>query len=86
MANPQLEAEVWQLREEVKELTLQLEEMRKYQLENSRIYSWNIRDILNREKDINVKFLDFSKSIEALAKWQEWIDKIIEKIKKILPL
>lgn len=86
MNNPQLEAEVWQLREEVKELTLQLEEMKKYQTENSRIYSWNIRDILNREKDINVKFLDFSKSIEAITKWQEWIDKIIEKIKKILPL
>ena len=86
MANPQLEAEVWQLREEVKELTLQLEEMRKYQLENSKIYSWNIRDILNREKEIDVKFLDFSKSIEAITKWQEWIDKIIEKIKKFLPI
>lgn len=86
MNNPQLEAEVWQLREEVKELTLQLEEMKKSQLENSRIYSWNIRDILNREKAIDVKFLDFSKSIEAITKWQEWIDKIIEKIKKILPI
>ena len=86
MNNPQLEAEVWQLREEVKELTLQLEEMKKSQLENWRIYSWNIRDILNREKAIDVKFLDFSKSIEAITKWQEWIDKIIEKIKKILPL
>ena len=86
MANPQLEAEVWQLREEVKELTLQLEEMRKYQLDNSKIYSWNIRDILNREKEIDVKFLDFSKSIEAITKWQEWIDKIIEKIKKFLPI
>jgi len=86
MANPQLEAEVWKLREEIKELTLQLEEMKKSQLENSKIYSNNIRDIFNREKDIDVKFLDFSASIEAFTKWKEWIDKIIEKIKKFLPI
>ena len=54
--------------------------------ENINMKKSELREIACSIKDFDVKFLDFTKSIEAIQKWQEWIDKIIEKIKKVLPI
>jgi hypothetical protein len=36
--------------------------------------------------DAKSKISEFAKSIDGIAEWKKWIDKIIEKIKKILPI
>jgi hypothetical protein len=36
--------------------------------------------------DAKSKFSEFTKSIDGITEWKSWIDKIIAKIKKLLPI
>ena len=79
MNNPQLEAEVWQLRDELKQLREDFDELQKEQKRENKSYTDNFREML-------VKRNEFNESMKSLLDWKKWIDTIIEKIKKILPI
>lgn len=74
-----LEQQVWELREENKELKERLEVIEKNFEKMQKKDSHEFSEIINKMKDFNEKIASF-------LSWKEWIDKIIEKIKKILPI
>lgn len=74
-----IEQQVWELKEENKELKERLEEMEKNFEKMQKKDSHEFSEIINRMKEFNEKLAWF-------LSWKEWIDKIIEKIKKILPI
>ena len=79
MNNPQLEAEVWQLREELKQLREDFDELKNEQKREYKTYTNDFREMLAKRKE-------FNESMKSLLDWKKWIDTIIEKIKKILPV
>ena len=79
MNNPQLEAEVWQLREELKQLREDFDELQKEQKRENKTYTDDFREILIKRKE-------FNESMKSLLDWKKWIDDFIEKVKKILPI
>lgn len=79
MNNPQLEAEVWKLREELKQLREDFDELKNEQKREYKTYTNDFREML-------VKRQEFNESMKSLLDWKKWIDTIIEKIKKILPI
>lgn len=79
MNNPQLEAEVWQLREELKQLREDFDELQNEQKREYKTYTNDFREMLVKRKE-------FNESMKSLLDWKKWIDTIIKKIKKILPI
>jgi len=79
MNNPQLEAEVWKLREELKQLREDFDELKNEQKKENKSYIDNFREMLIKQKEIYEEY-------SVLAQWKQWIDDFIEKIKKILPI
>ena len=79
MNNPQLEAEVWQLKEELKQLREDFDELKNEQKKEYKSYTDDFREMLVKRKE-------FNESMKSLLDWKKWIDTIIEKIKKILPI
>jgi len=74
-----LEQQVWEQREQINELTEKVNVLEKY-----------IRDMEKWEKhDLNEMLIgikEFNEQMKSLLDWKKWIDTIIEKIKKILPI
>lgn len=74
-----LEQQVWEQREQINELTEKVNVLEKY-----------IRDMNKNEKhdieEIFIKRKEFNDNMKSLLDWKKWIDTIIEKIKKILPI
>lgn len=79
MNNPQLEAEVWKLREELKQLREDFDELKNEQKKEYKTYTNDFREMLIKRKEIHEQY-------SILAQWKKWIDDFIEKIKKILPI
>lgn len=79
MNNPQLEAEVWKLREELKQLREDFDELKNEQKREYKTYTNDFREMLVKRKEIHEQY-------SILAQWKKWIDEFIEKIKKILPI
>ena len=79
MNNPQLEAEVWQLREELKQLREDFDELQNEQKMEYKSYTNDFREMLIKRKE-------FNESMKSLLDWKKWIDDFIEKVKKILPI
>lgn len=79
MNNPQLEAEVWKLREELKQLREDFDELKNEQKREYKSYTNDFREMLIKRKE-------FNESMKSLLDWKKWIDDFIEKVKKILPI
>lgn len=79
MNNPQLETEVWKLREELKQLREDFDELKNEQKREYKTYTNDFREMLVKRKEIHEQY-------SILAQWKKWIDEFIEKIKKILPI
>lgn len=86
MQNPVIDAQVSKLIEENEELKNRINELEKTVQQNQRNDVHDIKEMLNSIKEFNEKLLDFSNTIQVLQARKEWIDAIIEKIKKILPI
>lgn len=88
-----LDQKVWMLSEEQKDLKERIDELEKkieeYQQKDvhdiKEIFVW-MKEEAEKIKQFNEQLLDFSNTIKVLQARKEWIDKIIEKIKKILPI
>jgi len=79
-----LEKQVWELREENKELKETINEMQKQidGIKNSE--KSEFREIFVKVKEFNENIEEFNKKLADFLGWKEWIDAIIDKIKKIL--
>ena len=86
MNNWILDAQVSKLIEENGELKERINQLEKTVQQNQKNDVHDIKEMLNSIKEFNEKLLDFSKTIELLQSRKDWIDKIIEKIKKFLPI
>lgn len=86
MQNPVIDAQVSKLIEENEELKNRINELEKTVQENQRNDVHDLKEMLIQIKEFNEKLVDFSNTIQVLQTRKEWIDKIIEKIKKILPI
>lgn len=86
MQNPVIDAQVSKLIEENEELKNRINELEKTVQQNQRNDVHDLKEMLNQIKEFNEKLLDFSNTIQALQTRKDWIDKIIEKIKKFLPI
>lgn len=86
MKNNTLEAQVWQITEENKELKERINQLEKIIEEIKKSDKSEFKEILYKIQDFNVKISESTKSIDSILEWKTWIDKIIEKIKKILPI
>lgn len=84
--NPYLEQQVWELKEKNAELE---ERVRELEIQFKEIKNNNQHDfseILVSINESKEKIKTFAESIKWLSDWKSWIDKIIEKIKKFLPI
>jgi len=79
-----LEKQVWELREENKELKETINEMQKQIDEIKNSEKSEFREILCKVKEEQEKIIEFNKKLADFLGWKEWIDAIIDKIKKIL--
>ena len=79
MSNNVIDAQVSKLIEENNELKDRLREIEKTIEKNQKDDVHDIKEILNSIKEFNEK-------MAWLLSRKDWIDKIIEKIKKILPI
>lgn len=79
MSNNVIDAQVSKLIEENEEMKKRLREIEKTIEKNQKDDVHDIKEILNSIKEFNEK-------IVSLLSRKDWIDKIIEKIKKILPI
>lgn len=86
MQNPVIDAQVSKLIEENEELKNRISELEKTVQQNQRNDVHDLKEMLSQIKEFNEKLLDFSNTIQVLQARKEWIDAIIEKIKKILPI
>jgi len=86
MSNNIIDAQVSKLIEENKEMTERINQLEKTVQQNQKNDVHDIKEMLNSIKEFNEKLLDFSNTIKLLQERKDWIDKIIEKIKKILPI
>lgn len=79
-----LEKQVWELREENKELKETINEMQKQidGIKNSE--KSEFREIIVKVKEEKEKIEEFNKKLADFLGWKQWIDTIIDKIKKIL--
>lgn len=79
MQNQLLDAQVSKLIEENEELKERINQLEKTVQQNQKNDVHDIKEILNSIKEFNEK-------IVWLLSRKDWIDKIIEKIKKFLPI
>lgn len=79
MQNPVLDAQVSRLVEENKEMKEKISELEKKIEQNHRAETHDLKEIFVSIKEFNEKIL-------WITARKEWIDNIIEKIKKILPI
>ena len=79
MSNNIIDAQVSKLIEENKEMTERINQLEKLIQKNQKDDVHDIKEILNSIKE-------FNEEIAWLLSRKDWIDKIIEKIKKILPI
>lgn len=79
MSNNIIDAQVSKLIEENKEMTERINQLEKLIQKNQKDDVHDIKEILNSIKEFNEK-------IAWLLSRKDWIDKIIEKIKKFLPI
>jgi len=86
MSNNIIDAQVSKLIEENKEMTERINQLEKTVQQNQKNDVHDIKEMLNSIKEFNEKLLDFSNTIKLLQERKDWIDKIIKKIKKILPI
>lgn len=86
MNNWILDAQVSKLIEENEDLKERINQLEKTVQQNQKNDVHDIKEMLNSIKEFNEKILDFSNTIKILQARKEWIDVIIEKIKKILPI
>lgn len=84
--NSYLEQQVWELKEKNAELEERVIELEREFKEIKNNNQHDFKEILNAMDDAKSKISEFAKSIDVIAEWKKWIDKIIEKIKKILPI
>ena len=81
-----LEKQVWELREENKELKETINEMQKQIDEIKNSEKSEFREIIVKMKEEKEKIEEFNKKLADFLDWKTNIDKIIEKIKKLLPI
>lgn len=81
-----LEQQVWELKEKNAELEERVRELESQFKEIKNNNQHDFREILFAMNDAKSKFSEFAKSIDWISEWKSWIDKIIAKIKKILPI
>lgn len=86
MNNWILDAQVSKLIEEKEELKERINQLEKTVQQNQKNDVHDIKEMLNSIKEFNEKLLDLSNTINVLQTRKDWIDKIIEKIKKFLPI
>ncbi len=86
MNNWILDAQVSKLIEENEEMKERINQLEKTVQQNQKNDVHDIKEMLNSIKEFNEKLLDFSNTIKILQARKDWIDKIIEKIKKFLPI
>lgn len=86
MSNNIIDAQVSKLIEENKEMTERINQLEKTVQQNQKNDVHDIKEMLNSIKEFNEKLLDFSNTIKILQARKDWIDAIIEKIKKFLPI
>lgn len=79
MSNNVIDAQVSKLIEENEEMKKRLREIEKTVEKNQKDDVHDIKEILNSIKEFNEKLL-------WITARKDWIDKIIEKIKKFLPI
>ena len=79
-----LEKQVWELREENKELKETINEMQKQIDEIKNSEKSEFREIIVKMKEEKGKIEEFNKKLADFLNWKESIDAIIDKIKKIL--
>lgn len=79
MSNNIIDAQVSKLIEENKEMTERINQLEKLIQKNQKDDVHDIKEILNSINEFNEKIL-------WLLSRKDWIDKIIEKIKKFLPI
>ena len=79
-----LEKQVWELREENKELKETINEMQKQIDEIKNSEKSEFREIIVKMKEEKEKIEEFNKKLADFLDWKESIDTIIDKIKKIL--
>ena len=79
-----LEKQVWELREENKELKETINEMQKQIDEIKNSEKSEFREIIVKMKEEKEKIEEFNKKLADFLNWKESIDTIIDKIKKIL--
>lgn len=79
-----LEKQVWELREENKELKETINEMQKQIDEIKNSEKSEFREIIVKVKEEKEKIEEFNKKLADFLGWKQWIDTIIDKIKKIL--
>lgn len=79
-----LEKQVWELREENKELKETINEMQKQIDEIKNSEKSEFREIIVKVKEEKEKIEEFNKKLADFLNWKESIDTIIDKIKKIL--
>lgn len=84
--NPYIEQQIWILTEKVADLEASVGELQKQVKASNKDNQHEIKEILFAMNDAKSKISEFAESIKWLSEWKSWIDKIIEKIKKILPI
>ena len=84
--NPYIEQQIWILTEKVAELEASVRELQKQVKSSNHDNQHEIKEILFAIDDAKSKFSEFTKSIDGITEWKSWIDKIIAKIKKLLPI
>lgn len=86
MQNNVIDAQVSKLIEESKEMTERINQLEKEIEENQKKDVHDIKEILIQMKEQSDKITEFAETLLAFTTRKESIDKIIEKIKKILPI
>ena len=81
-----LEQQVWELKEKNAELEQRVISLEKKFAEINKNNQHDFKEILNAMDEAKSKISDFAESIKWFTEWKKGIDKIIEKIKKILPI
>ena len=84
--NPYIEQQIWVLIEKVANLEASVRELQKQVKASNKDNQHEIKEILFAMNDAKSKISEFAESINGFAEWKSWIDKIIAKIKKLLPI
>ena len=86
MHNGVIEAKVSKLIEENNELKARINELEKMIQQNQKNDVHDIKEIMIQMKQNSDKIMEFAETLLTFTMRKESIDKIIEKIKKILPI